>query len=398
MPPYPSPKSFSRAMFKATKLTGVGKLLDATRLIQRTLLGALPAPERSAKPDTRPSAKRAPEHAANDPLVAKAPTAVIILPALAVSLASPSPAGYQPPQTTPPGRRATFTKHAFTFEGDSYPYRLCVPNAAQADADRLMPLVVLLHGCKQDALDFAHGTAMNTLAEQHHAMVLYPEQTISGNAMRCWNWFDPSHQQAGRGEPGMIAALTQKIIAQEGADPARIYVAGLSAGGAMAAVVAGLYPDLFAAVGVHSGLAAGAAQDVMSAFTAMRSGAKGHKTPALPTIVFHGTADTTVNPDNSEFITDAALAAYKASGLALVKSKSKVESSTAPGNPEHAERTVYSNASGTPFVESWIIKAGPHAWSGGSAQGSYTDPDGPDASAAMLAFFLLHEKGLAHAS
>ncbi len=377
MPSSRAQKSFSQAMFKATKLTGVGKLLEATRLIQRTLFGAEPSPT-PAQPRPTP--------AANDPHADVAPPPVIILPA---------PDGFQPPPAAKPGRKASFTKHAFTFEGDNYPYRLYIPAATGDAVDELMPLVVLLHGCKQDALDFANGTAMNTLAGKHNTMVLYPEQTTSGNAMRCWNWFEPSHQQADRGEPGMIAALTQKIIKQHSADPARVYVAGLSAGGAMAAVVAGLYPDLFAAVGVHSGLAAGAAQDVMSAFSAMRSGAKGHKTTALPTIVFHGTADTTVHPDNSDFIADAALAALKASGLSLAKSKSKIESSSTPGNPEHAERTMYSNASGTPFVESWIIKAGPHAWSGGSAQGSYTDPDGPDASAAMLAFFLRHEKARA---
>ncbi len=373
-------KSFSQAMLKATKLTGVGKLLDATRLIQRTLFGAVPS-----------QTPTQPKPAANDPHAEKTPPPVIILPV---------PSGYQPlPQTPPatvPGRKASraasFTKHAFTYEGDNYPYRLYIPAAAGDAVDQLTPLVVLLHGCKQDALDFAHGTAMNDLAGKHQAMVLYPEQTTSGNAMRCWNWFEPSHQQAGRGEPGMIAALTQKIIAQHSADPARIYVAGLSAGGAMAAVVAGLHPHLFAAVGVHSGLAAGAAQDMMSAFNAMRSGAKGHKTTALPTIVFHGTADTTVHPDNSDFVADAALAAFKSSGMSLAKSNSKIESSTTPGSPEHAERTLYSNASGTPFVESWTILAGPHAWSGGNAAGSYTDPDGPDASAAMLAFFLQHKK------
>jgi poly(hydroxyalkanoate) depolymerase family esterase len=380
MPTSFSQKSFGQAMLKATRLTGVGKLLDASRLIQRTLFGG------SAPGTTGNRHPAAPT--ATQPAAEESPPAVIILPG------PPKASGLPQQHTTEPGRQAEFTKHAFAFDGNSYPYRLYIPSAATREAAaQRMPLIVLLHGCKQDALDFSHGTAMNMLAEQHHAMVLYPEQTTSGNAMRCWNWFEPSHQKAGRGEPGMIAALTQKTIAQHNADPARIYVAGLSAGGAMAAVVAGLYPDLFAAVGVHSGLAAGAAQDVMSAFSAMRSGAKGHKTAALPTIVFHGTADTTVNPDNSEFITDAALNAFKAAGLSLKKSNSKLDSKSSTNHPEQTERTVYNNASGTPYVESWRITAGPHAWSGGNAQGSFTDPDGPDASKAMLAFFLLHHKG-----
>jgi poly(hydroxyalkanoate) depolymerase family esterase len=245
-------------------------MLKATRLMQRSLFGALPK--------VKPAAPRESAPAANDPRADKSPPAVIILPT--------RPA--QPAPTDGEGRKASFTKHAYTFEGDSYPYRLYIPAADQAHATKLMPLVVLLHGCKQDALDFAHGTAMNTLAGEHNTMVLYPEQITSGNAMRCWNWFDPLHQQAGRGEPGMIAELTQKMITHEGADPSRIYVAGLSAGGAMAAVVANLYPHLFAAVGVHSGLAAGAAQSMMQAFSAMQEGAKGNHTTALPTIVFHG--------------------------------------------------------------------------------------------------------------
>ena len=227
---------------------------------------------------------------------------------------------------------------------------------------------------------------MNALAEEHQVMVLYPEQITSANAMRCWNWFEPAHQQAARGEPGMIAALTQKIVQNHNADPQRVYIAGLSAGGAMAAVVSSLYPNIFAAVGVHSGLAAGAAQDMVSAFAAMRSGAKGRTAPVMPTIVFHGTADKTVHPDNGDHITDAALTALKASGLELVKTHS------ARGNKgeEKTGRVVYSTADGKPYIENWRIDDGTHAWSGGDAAGSYTDPDGPSASAAMLAFFLRH--------
>lgn len=364
-------KSFGQAMRKATRLTGIGKLMDATRLIQRALSSA------------EPQVRRPPESAANDPQaagVADAPPQVIIL---------PPPAR---PDTTPvtpvPQRKGGFTKHQFAFDGKTYPYRLYIPAAPALDAsdNKPMPLVVLLHGCKQDALDFSNGTAMNALAEEHQVMVLYPEQITSANAMRCWNWFEPAHQKAARGEPGMIAALTQKIVQQHGGDPQRVYIAGLSAGGAMAAVVSSLYPDIFAAVGVHSGLAAGAAQDMVSAFAAMRSGAKGRTAPVIPTIVFHGTADKTVHPDNGDHITDAAVTALKASGLELVKTQN------ARGNKgeEKTGRVVYSTADGKPYIENWRIDNGAHAWSGGDAAGSYTDPDGPSASAAMLAFFLHH--------
>ena len=364
-------KSFGQAMRKATRLTGIGKLMDATRLIQRALSSA------------EPQVRRPPESAANDPQaagVADAPPQVIIL---------PPPAR---PDTTPvtpvPQRKGGFTKHQFAFDGKTYPYRLYIPAAPALDAsdNKPMPLVVLLHGCKQDALDFSNGTAMNALAEEHQVMVLYPEQITSANAMRCWNWFEPSHQQAERGEPGMIAALTQKIVQNHNADPQRVYIAGLSAGGAMAAVVSSLYPDIFAAVGVHSGLAAGAAQDMVSAFAAMRSGAKGRAAPVIPTIVFHGTADKTVHPDNGDHITDAALTALKASGLELVKT----HSARGKKGEEKTGRVVYSTADGKPYIENWRIDDGAHAWSGGDAAGSYTDPDGPSASEAMLAFFLQH--------
>ena len=365
-------KQFSQNMLRATRLTGIGKLLDATRLIQRTL---------GTAPQAWPKADNA----------------------LQPAIIPPGPA--QPGEDTPQNvvqetvrRKASFRKHRFTFEGATYPYRLYIPLAPASGSNEAspMPLVVLLHGCKQDALDFSKGTAMNALAETQQVMVLYPEQITSANALRCWNWFEPGHQQAERGEPGMIAALTRQIVQQHAADPQRVYIAGLSAGGAMAAVVSSLYPDIFAAVGVHSGLAAGAARDVMSAFGAMRSGAEGHALPVLPTIVFHGTADTTVHPDNGEHVTDAALAAHKAAGVHLVKTQStqgkSAEENTAEENTgaEKTERVVYSTADGKSAVENWRIDAGPHAWSGGSSAGSYTDPDGPSASAAMLTFFLQH--------
>ncbi len=347
MRPFSLQKTFAQTLLKATRLTSSSKLMDATRLIQRTLAkNAGNLQSASAKNDQAAPVVRA----AVQPYPAFKPDVIPV----------PKKAPETDMYSRPKPRMSSFTAHQFVFEGHAYPYRLYIPASPANPAEQLttMPLIVLLHGCKQDALDFSHGTAMNDLAESHQAMVLYPEQVPSANAMRCWNWFDPSHQQTGRGEPGMIAALTLKMIAGQHADPTRVYVAGLSAGGAMAAVVAHLYPQLFAAVGVHSGLAAGAAQSMMQAFSAMQEGSKGSRTSAMPTIVFHGTADQTVNPSNGKYVVDAALAAYKTKGQELVKSKGSME----PGQNEATERTTYNNAAGKPFVESWRITAGPHAW------------------------------------
>ncbi|MCY1163252.1 MAG: PHB depolymerase family esterase [Pseudomonadota bacterium] len=364
-------KSLSQTLLRATQMTGMGRLMDATRIIQNALMGSGMGMDTAERRASSPAPRRqSPAPAAND-----------------AEPAHPAPKPRAP-------RAPAFAGHSFLFDGEQYPYRLYIPAApdgADLQGQAPMPLIVLLHGCKQDAQDFARGTAMNALADEHQCMVLYPEQTSKSNSQRCWNWFEPDHQQLDQGEPGMIAALTRHVLAGDykgrHADPARVYVAGLSAGGAMAAVVAGLYPDIFAAVGVHSGLPSGAAQDLMSAFGAMRRGAKGHAAPAMPTIVFHGSADTTVHPDNGDYVSDAALAALKASGLSLVKSRSTVGAAS----EQRTERVVYREANGPSYVEHWRIDAGPHAWSGGDAAGSYTDPDGPSASAAMLAFFLQHK-------
>jgi poly(hydroxyalkanoate) depolymerase family esterase len=397
--PMRRPKTLNQLFLKASRAVGMGSLMSATRLIQRTLLNPVAGPDfsplfrplkatgklRRAVPRT-PAAPKAPAAATRS---APAPVAAAPheKPTADVADVVVEPIAARP-------RRATFGERVFTFNGERYPYRLFIP-ATPAGNDTVspapLPLVVLLHGCKQDAQDFARGTAMNALAETQGCMVLYPEQISKSNAQRCWNWFEPGHQQLDEGEPGMIAALTQQVLAHDyngqRADPTRVYIAGLSAGGAMASVVAGLYPHIFAAVGVHSGLPSGAAQDLMSAFGAMRRGARGLTTPAMPTIVFHGSGDKTVHPDNGDHISDAALAALKAAGLPLVKSRSKVGADT---QETSTEKTVYRVPDGPSYVEHWRIDAGPHAWSGGDSAGSYTDPDGPSASAAMLAFFLQH--------
>jgi poly(hydroxyalkanoate) depolymerase family esterase len=298
-------------------------------------------------------------------------------------------------------RPASFTKHHYVVDGEPRVYRLFVPSLpASAEPPAAMPMVVMLHGCKQDAADFALGTAMNALAEQHQCLVLYPEQTAKANNLRCWNWFDVAHQGHG-GEPAMLAALTRQVARRQGVNPSRIYIAGLSAGGAMAAVVAALYPEVFAAVGVHSGLPAGAASDVISAFKAMRHGASHrpalaqHKPSLMPTIVFHGRADQTVHPDNSDQIVAAALMTLQSCGLALQKaehSPAARQVDRPASDTRDTLQTVYRTACGKSFLEYWSVNAGPHAWSGGSAAGSFTDPHGPNASRAMLAFFLQHSR------
>ena len=270
-------------------------------------------------------------------------------------------------------------------------YRLYIPPQAGAAP---LPLVVMLHGCTQDAVDFAAGTGMNTAAQAQGFFVLYPEQAQQANPQRCWNWFKHSHQKRDRGEPALLAGMVRETIARHAIDPDRVYVAGLSAGGAMAAILANAYPEIFAAVGVHSGLAVGAAGDLASAMMAMRSGAaampgtvEASGSPMafpMPAIVFHGDADTTVHPSNGAHVFDAARHGSDAATEAPLQVQR-------PGKRNATVHTLRSS-SGRVTAEHWIVHGAPHAWSGGSAKGSYTDPKGPDASAEMLRFFFDHPR------
>jgi poly(hydroxyalkanoate) depolymerase family esterase len=231
----------------------------------------------------------------------------------------------------------------------------------------------MLHGCKQNPSDFAMGTRMNTFAETHGMLVAYPAQTPSANPSACWNWFNPSHQQPGRGEPAIIAGLTEEIIKSHDIDRKKIFVAGLSAGGAMAVVMGETYPELFSAVGVHSGLPYKSASDVVSAFAAMRGDSSAtNAIPKLRTIVFHGDADRIVAPSNgASIVNGAAFSTAKAEGV----------------NGKYTRR-VARDARGLPLFEHWLIHDGGHAWSGGNSAGSYTNPSGPNASTEMIRFFL----------
>ncbi|MDQ3495064.1 MAG: PHB depolymerase family esterase [Pseudomonadota bacterium] len=284
-----------------------------------------------------------------------------------------------------------FLARSFAGPAGTLAYKVYVPAGYAADASRRFPLLVMLHGCTQSPDDFAAGTRMNALADRHGLLVAYPAQSTNANGSKCWNWFRPQDQVRGMGEPALIAGVTAQVRADYRVDPARIYVAGLSAGAAMAVVLGRTYPEVYAAVGVHSGLPYRAAQDVASAFAAMKGGAvraPGARPdgagPVVPTIVFHGDRDHTVSAANG-----AAIVAQLTSAGGHAWAASGQDTGTAASGRTHT-RTHYSDASGRTVVEDWRVHGGGHAWMGGSPAGTYTDPQGPDASAEMLRFFLQH--------
>ncbi|CAD6534874.1 hypothetical protein LMG28727_03160 [Paraburkholderia kirstenboschensis] len=282
--------------------------------------------------------------------------------------------------------RGHFSTHTYSNAAGRRQYRLYVPAASEGEP---LPLIVMLHGCTQNADDFAAGTQMNTLAERHRFLVAYPEQPQQANPSKCWNWFKPGDQHCERGEPSLIAGITREIIAEQNVDPARVYVAGLSAGGAMAAIMIAAYPELYAAAGVHSGLPARCAHDLPSALAAMKGGKRPVQArraapdtaslPKRPVIVFHGDADATVSIRNAAQLVDGFSARPHDGG--------EQRRADAGGRACTVSRLV--SADGID-AELWTIHGAPHAWAGGNARGSYTDPAGPDASAEMLRFFLEH--------
>lgn len=279
-----------------------------------------------------------------------------------------------------------FLRRRFTHPTGSRDYKLYLPAArAGAASAEPLPLVVMLHGCTQSADDFAAGTQMNHLADAHGCLVVYPEQPSGANPSRCWNWFRAEDQGREGGEPALIAGIVRAVAAKHAVDPHRIFVAGLSAGAAMAVILGETHPDLFAAVGVHSGLPYRSASDIPSALAAMKGRGAAAPPPtgrAVPTIVFHGDRDHTVQARNGERVVEHAAQAHGPHGLHV-----HTETATVPGGRRYT-RTVHTDAAGRPWVEWWTLHGAGHAWSGGHASGSYTDGSGPDASAEMLRFFL----------
>ena len=344
--------TLSPAMLDAMRLMKSGDLASATAVLQAGL-----SPHRSPNPDSTPTT--------DGNVIDLTPTRVTLRPS--------SDTG---------GSKAVPRQGVFSSERHgSTEYRLYVPSGAAEG----LPLVVMLHGCTQTPEDFATGTGMNALADELGFIVAYPRQPQSANAQKCWNWFRPGDQQRGRGEPAQIAGIVQDVVRDHRADPERVYVAGLSAGGAAAAIMAARYPEIFAAVGVHSGLACGSANDLPSALSAMRSGSglrtNRDKASFVPVITFHGDRDSTVHPINASEI-----ASIAAAGLDRTMER-QTETGRATGGRSYLRETS-ADASGRILIEQWTVKGAGHAWSGGDARGSYTDPAGPDASREMLRFFM----------
>jgi poly(hydroxyalkanoate) depolymerase family esterase len=293
-------------------------------------------------------------------------------------------------------RRDQFLTRSFTNSAGTRTYKLYVPASYAAELAAAVPMVVMLHGCTQSPDDFAAGTRMNVLAEQHGFLVVYPGQAVNANGSKCWNWFRAEDQDRDRGEPSLIAGITREVAKNYRVDEHRIFVAGLSAGAAMAIILGATYPELYAAVGAHSGLPYGTAHDMPSAFGAMHgagplqsmpnvrakpAGGRLSPTHHVPIIVFHGDSDHTVNARNAAAIVEHATAGW----ADKPRLRPTVHEGAAGGRT--FRRTVYAEADGQTVVEHWVLHGAGHAWSGGSPNGSFTDARGPDASAEMIRFF-----------
>jgi poly(hydroxyalkanoate) depolymerase family esterase len=382
---------------EATRLTQAGQLTEATALLQRMFRGER-APEaesptlgrtrlpRRARPTIDLEANHVGE--ADRAAPAEAPTAA---PRRRPPLFDRAKDGtwlglrgvkHAPASATdivPEG--AKFIEDAYRNEAGSRAYKLFVPSGY--NQGQPLPLVVMLHGCTQSPDDFAAGTRMNFIAEEQTCLVVYPAQRSDANPSKCWNWFRSADQQRGAGEPSLIAGITRQVMQNYSVDPKRVFVAGLSAGGAAAAIMGATYSDLYAAVGIHSGLAYGAANDMPSAFAAMRQGGGAGRKPVpggttVPAIIFHGDRDTTVHPDNGAQAVKHTIGA--------TRTQKEVHRGQIPGGHCYT-RTTHSDGE-RDILEHWNIHGAGHAWSGGSPAGSYTDPQGPDATTEMLRFFL----------
>ena len=411
-------EGFLAQMREATQLLQTEGPMAATAAIQRALHGASPGTAQTPPTDWTAYLPQAPElHDINTPRAPQPqPQPGADLLARFRNLAGgkwPGAGAHQPvedvevhdaadaPDARPDASaRGRFIAGACTSHAGTRAYKLYIPSGYK---DEPLPLVVMLHGCTQNPDDFAAGTGMNAAAEENNCFVVYPEQTKNANGSQCWNWFQPGDQRRDQGEPSILADIARDIGRSYKVDTSRIYVAGLSAGGAMAVVLGATYPELFAAVGVHSGLPYGIAHDVPSAFAAMKrrkakAGASRGlqaqaRSPAplgkpMPAIVFHGDRDTTVSPVNGDQVLAQCVPA-----AGDKDARTDVQQAAVPNGRTYT-KTVIRDGQGNTIAEKWIVHGAAHAWSGGSRKGSYTDPKGPDASREMLRFFLAHPRSV----
>ena len=409
--------SLRQVMESITRLTRAGKLKEATAAIQRALSRSMPHVEPAAASGAAAhSFQDTARHSRYDDADVVIDIDARFIPEpmeeTAPAAFDPTPHGFtrgetapmpfsepviepfaKPEVQEPPATPGQFIDGSHTNPAGTRPFKLYIPSGAPAG---LRPMVVMLHGCKQNPGDFAAGTRMNEHAQALGWYVLYPGQQPAANQMNCWNWFQEADQHRGRGEPSIIADMTCRVIAEHDIDPNRVYVAGLSAGGAMSAIMATTYPEIYAAAGIHSGLPHAAANDLVSALMAMKKGPSTNAgAPArtervvVPTIVFHGDRDTTVHPSNGEEVIAQARFSSSQSAAAMAGGQTDAEQGVVAGGHTYTRRT-HRDALGRCDAEHWIVHGAGHAWSGGSRKGSYTDPLGPDASAEMVRFFAEH--------
>ncbi|MES2325195.1 MAG: PHB depolymerase family esterase [Pseudomonadota bacterium] len=374
------PGAATAAIQEALKvLTPATAAATATATAEAPIMRDINPPPGQARNDT----VRPPQPAARTPVQEATDRMNNLMPDLLAGLDRTLPGGmgkFKMPGATAPAEAlpGKFVDGSYSNAAGTRTYKLYVPSGYTGAP---VPLVVMLHGCTQDPVDFATGTQMNVLAEEMNCLVVYPAQSQQANSSRCWNWFNAVDQKRGQGEPSIIAGITQAIMQEYAVASDQVYVAGLSAGGAMATIMGTLYPDLYAAVGVHSGLPFASAHDLPSALAAMKGKFGRGSTPSesIPIIVFHGDRDTTVHPVNGDEL-------IRQGALHPDSKDTVIEPGRVPDGHAYT-RTVHQRADGTPQAEQWLIHGAGHAWSGGSARGSYTDGKGPDASREMMRFF-----------
>jgi poly(hydroxyalkanoate) depolymerase family esterase len=290
--------------------------------------------------------------------------------------------------------------------GGSRNFKLWIP-AAPEDA-RAWPLLMLLHGCTHDGAHMAEISGMNEVAAFHRFLVVYPEQSLCANLLKCWNWFRPEHQSRDAGEPSILAAIVAQIRSTYSVDPDRLYVAGVSAGGAMASILAATYPDVFAGVAVFAGAEFKAATSTSEGFAAMKHGGPDPARQGqiafevmhggfarterrrMPVIVFHGTADKKVNWINADQTiaqwekTNSCLAAEDGNiGFLLTEKVSDGKVSDGYAYKKYS----YLESDSHLLMEKWLVEGLGHAWSGSPKPRKYGDPKGPNASAEIWRFF-----------